>query len=308
MSTAEPVCTSRHWTEYFKPISIPFWGVHVAAVAGVVYSGFSWSGLLLAIALYYARMFFVTAGYHRYFAHRTYKTSRLFQFLLGFGAETTAQKGILWWAANHRHHHRYSDTPQDIHSPKQGGFFWSHMGWIIVRDFEETDYDAIKDMARYPELRLLNRLQVLPPIIMAVSLYLIGGWHALLWGFFVSTVLLWHGTFTINSLSHVFGKQRYETGDTSRNNWLLALVTMGEGWHNNHHYHMNSANQGFFWYEIDMSYYVLKVLSWFGIVWDLRKPPQHILEGRGKRRLSPVVAAPRSASPDTAQGRLRDAA
>jgi stearoyl-CoA desaturase (delta-9 desaturase) len=285
------VNSNRPWTEFFKPISIPFWGVHLVALVGVIYSGFSWTGLALAVALYYARMFFVTAGYHRYFAHRTYKTSRFVQFLLGIGAETTAQKGILWWAANHRHHHRTSDTPEDLHSPSQGGFFWSHVGWIIVRDFEETRFDDIKDMARYPELRFLNRFHLLPPIAMAVALYFIGGWHALLWGFFVSTVLLWHGTFTINSLSHVFGKQRYETGDTSRNNWILALVTMGEGWHNNHHYHMNSANQGFFWYEVDLSYYILKLLSWFGIVWDLRKPPQHILEGRTK---SHTASAPRA--------------
>lgn len=300
---------ARRWTEYIKPITIPFWLVHIIAIAGVAFWGFSLSGLALALGLYYARMFFVTAGYHRYFAHRTFKTSRVMQFLFALGAETTAQKGVLWWAANHRHHHRTSDTPEDLHSPLQGGFFWSHIGWIIVRDYEKTRFENIKDMARYPELRFLNRFHFLPPVLLAASLFFIGGWHALLWGFFVSTVLLWHGTFTINSLSHVFGKQRYETSDTSKNNWLLALVTMGEGWHNNHHYYMNSVNQGFFWYEIDLTYYVLRVLSWFGLVWDLRKPPRHILEGRPRRRIQNAVTAVSDAPLVTSESTpLRDAA
>lgn len=280
---------SRHWSEYAQPRSWPFWGVHLVAIAGVIYSGWSWTGLALAVGLYYLRMFFVTAGCHRYFSHRSYKTSRVFQFILGFGFSTTMQKGVLWWAANHRHHHRSSDQEDDIHSPRHGGFFWSHVGWILTDDHQKTLWGDIRDMAKYPELRWLNRHHHIPGIAMAVALLALGGWHAALWGFFVSTTLLWHGTFTINSFSHIFGKKRYETTDDSRNNWLLALLTMGEGWHNNHHYHQSSTNQGFFWWEVDMSYMILKAMSAVGLVWDLRKPPQHILEGRPKRVPRPVA-------------------
>lgn len=271
------------WTEYFTPRSWPFWIVHAVAIVGVATTGWSWTGLALAVGLYYLRMFFITAGNHRYFAHRSYKTSRFFQFILAIGGSITLQKGVLWWAANHRHHHRHSDQEEDTHSPKIGGFFWSHMGWFLSDDWQSTRWHDIQDMSKYPELRWLNRYWIVPTIAMASLLVAVGGWHAILWGFFVSTTLLWHGTFTINSFSHIFGKQRYTTTDDSRNNWFLAMLTMGEGWHNNHHYYMNSTNQGFFWWEVDMSYLILKALSTVGIVWDLRKPPKHILEGRPKR-------------------------
>ena len=252
--------------------SIPFFGFHLFALAAVFFVPFHWSYVAWAVGLYYLRMWFVTVGYHRYFAHRTFKTSRAFQFVLAFMAETSAQKGVLWWAANHRHHHRESDQPADIHSPLQDGFWWSHVGWILSDRYGETRTESIKDFARFPELRFLNRFHLLPPFLFAVAVFLIGGFPLLVWGFFVSTVLLWHGTFTINSLSHVFGSQRYKTTDTSRNNFLLALVTCGEGWHNNHHYHQNTANPGWFWWEVDASFYVLRAISALGLVWDLRLP------------------------------------
>jgi stearoyl-CoA desaturase (delta-9 desaturase) len=286
--------------DYFYPRALCFWAVHVFAVYGVVELGWSWSGFVLALALYYARMFFITAGFHRYFAHRTFKTSRIFQFVLAFCGTTSTQKGVLWWAANHRHHHRYSDQPEDIHSPVQGGFWWSQVGWILANDFRKTRWDLIPDMAKYPELRLLNRFYLVPPIALAATLFLIGGFHALVWGFFVSTVVLWHGTFTINSLSHVFGRRRYDTTDDSRNNWFLALVTMGEGWHNNHHYYMNSANQGFRWYEIDMSFYIIKMLEACRIVSDVRKPPAHVIEGRRRRPKKRLVEGQMAARPQMA--------
>jgi len=256
--------------------SAPFFAVHVFALVAPFFVPFHWSYVVWALALYYARMWAVTAGYHRYFAHRAYKTSRVFQFILAFLAQTSAQKGVLWWAANHRHHHRESDQPADLHSPLQDGFWWSHVGWILSDDHVETREEAIRDFARFPELRFLNRFYLLPPVLLALALLLIGGFPLLVWGFFVSTVLLWHGTFTINSLSHVFGSRRYRTTDTSRNNFLLALVTCGEGWHNNHHYHQNTANQGWFWWEVDATYYVLKLLSALGLVWDLRKPSESV--------------------------------
>ena len=256
--------------------SIPFFAVHVACFAAFFVT-FHWYYPIVAIALYYMGMFFVTAGYHRYFSHRSFKTSRAFQFFLAFMAMTSSQKGVLWWAAHHRNHHRFSDTEEDIHSPSLRGFLWSHVGWILCATYNETEVDMIRDFHKFPELRFLNRYFLIPPVLFAVTMFLIGGWGLLVWGFFIRTVMLWHGSFTINSLSHVFGRRRYPTTDTSKNNWFLALVTMGEGWHNNHHHYMASVRQGFFWYEVDATYYTLKILSWFHIVWDLRMPPMEVL-------------------------------
>jgi stearoyl-CoA desaturase (delta-9 desaturase) len=253
--------------------SIPFFLCHAIALAGPFIVGFSWKLAGLAVLLYYARMAGTTIGYHRYASHRAFKTSRFFQFVLAFWAETSAQKGMLWWAAHHRNHHKYSDQPEDVHSP-QRGFLWSHVLWILCGRHAETG--EIKDLSRYPELRFLNRFHLLPPFALGVALFLAGGWPALVWGFFVSTVLLWHGTFVVNSLNHVWGSRRYATTDTSRNNGILALVTMGEGWHNNHHHYMSSANQGFFWWEIDLSYYLIRLFQVLGLVWDVRVPPERV--------------------------------
>jgi len=254
--------------------SVPFFLVHLAPL-GLLWTSLHWRDVCLIAGLYFGRMFFITAGFHRYFAHRAYKTSRLMQFLLAFGASTACQKGVLWWAAHHRAHHRYSDTELDIHSPKRG-FWWSHVGWILGRKYQATDWDRIKDFAKYPELVWLNRYHLVPGIALGSACYALGGGRAL-WLFFVSTCLLYHGTFSINSLMHLWGRRRYSTTDTSRNSFLLAFITMGEGWHNNHHYYQSTANQGFFWWELDVSYYLLKVMSWLGLVWDLRKPPAHVL-------------------------------
>ena len=257
--------------------AIPFAAVHVVCLAAFLVD-FRWSYVILCLALYAVRMFFVTAGYHRYFSHRSFKTSRAFQFILAFMAMSSAQKGVLWWAAHHRWHHRYSDTEEDLHSPMRFGFWWSHVGWILSDTYDKTELHLIRDFAKYPELRWLDRNHLVPPVTLAVSLFLIGGWGALVWGFFLSTVLLWHGSFTVNSLAHLFGRRRYPTTDTSRNNWWLAIITLGEGWHNNHHHYMASVRQGFFWWEVDVTFYVLKVLSWARIVWDLRVPPPDILQ------------------------------
>jgi stearoyl-CoA desaturase (delta-9 desaturase) len=264
---------------YFRPWSLPFWAIHVLAVWFAIVTGWSWTGLAVAVASYYVRMFFVTAAYHRYFSHRTFKTSRPVQLLMALGAQTSAQKGVLWWAANHRHHHKYSDAPEDVHSAKQRGFWYSHIGWLLGPDYNSTDLSKIPDMAKYPELRFLNHplVQLLPAVAMGAVCYFVGNFWWLTWGFFVPTVLLWHGTFTINSLSHMFGKRRYQTTDDSRNNWLLALLTLGEGWHNNHHHYQSATPNGFFWWEIDITWYVLRLLGALGIVWDLRRPPKELL-------------------------------
>jgi len=258
--------------------SLPFFGVHLAALM-VLIVPFAWKWVALCLGLYLLRMFAITAGYHRYFSHRTFRTSRPFQFILGLLGVLALQKGPLWWAAHHRHHHLHSDDPEDRHSPRQDGFWWSHLGWILSPIYDETELDKVPDLARYPELRWLNRWHVVPGVLLAVVLFFAGGMPALVWGFFLSTVLTWHATFAINSLTHVFGRRRYETTDDSRNSLILALITLGEGWHNNHHYYMASTRQGFFWWEIDISYYILRALSWCGIVWDLREPPRRVVAG-----------------------------
>jgi stearoyl-CoA desaturase (delta-9 desaturase) len=246
--------------------------VHLAAL-GIFAVGFSWRGVLLCLGSYYLRMFAITAGFHRYFAHRTFKLGRLSQFLLAFLGQTSAQKGVLWWAAYHRHHHRWSDTPRDIHSPTQRGFWWSHMGWILSPDYEETDFKAVPDLAKFPELVWLNKNMYLPTILFALGIWLAFSWTGLFWGYFLSTVLLWHGTFSINSVMHVFGRKVFETADTSRNSFVMALVTMGEGWHNNHHYYQSSASQGFRWWQVDPSLYLIWAGEKIGIVRDRRRVP-----------------------------------
>ena len=257
--------------------SIPMVAVHVGCIAAF-FLGFQWSYLIVCLALFYVRMFFMTAGYHRYFSHRSFTTSRAFAFVMALMGTTSTQKGVLWWVAHHRHHHRYSDTTEDLHSPSVRGFLWSHIGWILSDRYNATRTDLVPDLMKYPELRWLNNYHLVPPIALAVILFLVGGWGMLVWGYCISTVILWHSTFSINSLMHLFGKRRYATNDTSKNSAILALVSMGEGWHNNHHYYQAATRQGFFWWEVDITYYILKVLSWFRIVWDLREPPAHVLE------------------------------
>jgi len=246
--------------------------VHVLAL-GVFAVGFSWTGVLLCVGSYFLRMSAITAGFHRYFAHRTYRLSRLPQFLLAFLGQTAAQKGVLWWAAHHRHHHKYSDLPQDLHSPVQDGFYWSHIGWILSGQFEETRLDLIPDFAKFPELRWLDRNQYAPVLLYAFASWAVFGWTGLFWGFFLSTVFLWHGTFSINSVMHVFGRRVFPTRDQSRNSMIFAFVTMGEGWHNNHHYYPSSAAQGFVWWQVDATYYLLWLLERARLVKGLRRAP-----------------------------------
>jgi stearoyl-CoA desaturase (Delta-9 desaturase) len=272
--------------------NVPFIIMH-AACLGVIWVGWSGTAVAVATALYVIRMFAITGFYHRYFSHRTFKTSRWGQFLFALLGVCAVQRGPLWWAAHHRHHHRYSDREKDIHSPAHYGFLWSHMGWFSSRAHFTTNLNAVADLAKFPELRLLDRSDVLIAILFAISLYLLGvaaaiffpgldtsGPQLLIWGFFISTVVLYHGTYSINSLAHKIGRKRYETQDDSGNSFLLALVTFGEGWHNNHHHYPASVRQGFYWWEIDFTYYTLVLLSWTGIIWDLRPIPQRIRDAR----------------------------
>ena len=246
---------------------------------------FSWTGVALCAGSYLIRMFAITGFYHRYFSHRTYRMGRVTQFLAAFLGATATQKGPMWWASSHRKHHKESDTENDPHNSREG-FWHSHWLWFLYKETEPTDFESIPDLEKYPEIRMIDNYWVVPPVILGVGLFLIGGWHWTVYGYFVSTFFLSNGTYTINSLMHFWGKQQYDTGDESRNHWLLALITLGEGWHNNHHRYQASTRNGFFWNEIDITYAILKMMSWVGLVHDLTPVPAKILdEGRHNREL-----------------------
>ncbi len=268
---------------------IPFALVHLMCL-GVIWVGWSPIAATVAVALYFVRMFAITGFYHRYFSHRTFKTSRFAQFLFAVMGATSAQRGALWWASHHRLHHQRSDEQADVHSPRQHGFIWSHVGWITSESNFRSELQVVRDLAKFPELMFLDRFDILVPAALGFSLFGFGailahyapglhtsGAQMLIWGFFISTVVLAHGTFTINSLAHVIGRRRFETGDDSRNSFALAMVTLGEGWHNNHHHFPAAARNGFFWWEIDITYYVLKMLAALGIIWELRSVPEQLL-------------------------------
>ncbi|MEM8961241.1 MAG: acyl-CoA desaturase [Acidobacteriota bacterium] len=289
MSPPTPAMSAHHepHDDIIYPDTVPFLLVHLACL-GVLWTGFTTTSVILAISLYVIRMFAITAGFHRYFSHKSFKTSRVGQFLLAFVGQMSAQRGTLWWAAKHRDHHKHSDTPEDVHSPRHMGFFGAHVGWIFQQRNKTADYSRIPDLTRYPELVWLNRHDLLPAFLLAIICVAIDGWAGLFVGFFLSTVVLYHCTFMINSLAHVYGKQRYVTGDDSRNNWLLAVITLGEGWHNNHHHFQASTRQGFRWWEIDITYYILVAMSWVGLVWDLKAPPAEVVRNE-KPLPRPVV-------------------
>lgn len=285
--------------------STPLVFMHVMAL-GVFFVGFSWTALGLCALAYVVRVFALTGGYHRYFSHNSYKTSRVFAFILAFLGGTSAQLGALWWASHHRHHHLHSDTEKDIHSPHVRGLFWAHLGWLLCRKYARTELDRIRDFAKYPELRFLDRFHAVPPILLGVGLYALGqwlaaahpslgtnGWQLVFWVFFLGTVLVYHATFCINSLTHMMGSRRFNTNDYSRNSMILALITLGEGWHNNHHRYPVATRQGMYWWEIDITFYILKMLSWFGIVWDLREHPAKLYE---EAATTPVRGLPAKSS------------
>jgi stearoyl-CoA desaturase (delta-9 desaturase) len=269
--------------------------MHVVCLAAF-WTGVSPVAILVAVIAYAVRMFAITGFYHRYFSHRTFKTSRVGQFIFGVIGASAVQRGPVWWAAHHRHHHVHSDQVADLHSPAQHGFWRAHLGWFLTIKGFAPDFRLVKDLMKFPELRWLDRFDIFVPVLLGVGMFSLGvllertapqlgtnGWQMLVWGFFISTVVCSHATYTINSLSHVFGNQRYKTGDTSRNNWLLAILTLGEGWHNNHHHYPNSVRQGFYWWEYDITYYVLKVMSWLGIIWDLKPVPASVRESTQRR-------------------------
>jgi len=277
------------------PRVVPFIGLHLGCLA-VLWTAWSATAVATAIALYALRMFAVTGFYHRYFSHKAFRTSRAMQFMFALLGATAMQRGPLWWASQHRHHHVHADGEQDAHSPHRHGFLWAHLGWFLARESFATRHDLVLDLAKFPELRFLDRFDALVPAVLALILYGAGEWLAfahpelatdgamlVVWGLCISTVVLYHATFTVNSLAHSVGRRRYASRDSSRNNLWLALLTFGEGWHNNHHHFPGSARQGFFWWEIDLTYYGLRLLATAGLIRDLRSVPAVI---RDSSRLS----------------------
>lgn len=271
---------------------IPFLIMHLMCLT-VIWVGWSPVAIAVAFLFYFTRMLAITGFYHRYFSHKSFKTSRIAQFVFALLGATAAQRGPLWWAAHHRHHHVHSDQEQDVHSPARHGFLWSHMGWFTASRNFSTNLVRVKDLAKYKELVWLDRFDSLVPLIFAVFIFGLGellnvldpslgtnGLQLLVWGFFISTVALYHATYTVNSLAHQFGKRRYRTKDDSRNSFLIALITCGEGWHNNHHHYPGSVRQGFYWWEVDFTFYFLKFLAWAGVIWDLKTVPETIKNSR----------------------------
>ncbi|HET6975466.1 MAG TPA: acyl-CoA desaturase [Pyrinomonadaceae bacterium] len=253
------------------------------------WAGVSWVAVVASLACYCLRIFAISAGYHRYFSHRSYKTGRIFQFILALVGCMANQKGPLWWSAHHRYHHAHSDCETDVHSPAQHGFWWAHCLWIFSLRYRKADQKLIGNFAQYAELRLLDKFYLVPPLLSAVLFFLLGvilnrvrpelqtsGLQMLAWGFFVSTVLVHHAIYSVNSIAHSRGTRRFNSSDRSHNNLILAILTFGDGWHNNHHYYPRSARHGFYWWEVDFTLYVLKCLSFVGIVWDLQTPPERI--------------------------------
>lgn len=273
--------------------TLPFILVNIGCLM-VFFVGFSWVAFTTALVLYFVRLFSIGAFYHRYFSHKTFQTNRFWQFIFAIIGASSAQRGPLWWASHHRQHHLVSDQEADAHSPVQHGFWWSHVGWFLSKKHFHYNPERVRDLVRFPELLFLDRYDSLVPIFLFISLMTAGflmstfapqlhtsAAQMIVWGFCISTIALFHTTVSINSLSHVIGRRRYATTDSSRNNWFLALLTLGEGWHNNHHHYPATARQGFFWWEIDITYYTIKLLEKLGIVWDVKPVPKHVL---GKNR------------------------
>ncbi len=276
---------------------IPFIAIHLACLF-VITVGVSWVAVMVCVLSYVLRMFAITAFYHRYFSHKSFKTSRWLQAVFAVLGATATQRGPIWWAAHHRHHHIHADSEEDSHSPRDG-FWHSHLKWFLMKKNFATKSEYVKDLEKFPELKFIDRFDILFPILFAVLLFVLGGmlqssypqldtsgWQLVIWGYFISTVLLSHITYCINSLAHVFGFRSYETKDDSKNNFLLAILTLGEGWHNNHHCSPGSVKQGFKWWQIDLSYYVLYMMDKVGLIWDLKYPNQELLN---KKRIKAVT-------------------
>lgn len=262
---------------------IAFSAMHLACLA-IFFVNYNITALFVFLITFSMRTFALTAGYHRYFSHKSFQTSRVFQFILALVGTWASQKGPLWWSGHHRYHHIHSDKETDMHSPKNG-VFQAHVGWVFEARSDEVDPKFIKDWNKYPELVWLDKYAHESFALYLVGLFILGscisyfyptletsGLAFVFWGGILSTVLLYHTTFSVNSICHIFGSRDYQTTDNSRNNWLIALITFGEGWHNNHHKFAYSIRNNLKFWQIDITYMILCILKRFRIVWDFKQP------------------------------------
>ncbi len=256
---------------------------HLSVVL-VFVTGFSQTALVCFLLLFTIRMFAISAGYHRYFSHRSFETSRIFQFVLAFIATTAGQKGPLSWATSHINHHRYSDREGDPHSPVLGGWFHAHVGWLLGKGALPTDKTLVKSFMQYPEIVFLNRHHYIGTLSLVIGLALLGEFlsahyphletsalQLVSWGFILSTLLVLHGTFLVNSVTHMYGNRRFDTHDNSRNVWWLLPLMLGENWHHNHHHKPGLATFSTVWWEIDFVYLGIRLLEKLGLVWGVRR-------------------------------------
>jgi stearoyl-CoA desaturase (delta-9 desaturase) len=267
------------WRVMRNAVSVCSFGVVTLALVAIPFIEVNLWSFAVTVIVVLSVGLSVTIGYHRYFSHRSFDTSRWFQFLLGLVGCMALQKGPLWWAATHRLHHRHSDQPDDPHSPVLRGFWYAHIGWMFSRDILAVEYGVVKDLAKCPELVWLNRLWMLPGLVFAAACYLALGWSGVVIGYCLPLAAMFQVTFAVNSVCHLFGSRRFDTGEESRNNWLIGILANGEGWHNNHHRAPYSARHGFAWYELDPSYLLIRLFAWLGLVWNVKLPPAELLTG-----------------------------
>ena len=255
-----------------------FWSIQASALL-VFFVPFSWALVGLWAASHFIRAIGLTLAFHRYFAHRSFQMNRVARFVWAFIGTAAMQKGPLWWAGHHVNHHRYADRDGDPHSPAISGFYYAHIGWFL----NDTKYDrlpptnpVVRDFSKAPEIAWLEQCFWAPPLMFAVALFLIGGWPYFIWGFATPTMTLAHATFAINTVNHLWGSRRFETHDDSRNNAVTAFFSAGEGWHNNHHRYQRAARNGFYWWEVDITWYVIRAMAAVSLAWNIQEVPTRI--------------------------------
>jgi stearoyl-CoA desaturase (delta-9 desaturase) len=251
---------------------IAFSGFHIGAVVAVFF--FSWPAFFAALGLYWISLSLgIGMGYHRMLTHRAFQAPKWVEYFLAICGTLALEGGPIAWVATHRIHHRFSDKPGDPHTPRDGKW-WSHIIWMLVGD--ATNGDTVEcshyaaDLCKDPFLVWLSKYNYVPLLILSALLLAFGGVPCLLWGVFFRVTMGWHATWMVNSLTHFWGRRRFATSDSSRNNWFVALVSFGEGWHNNHHAHPASARHGLAWYEIDMSWMAIRFLRMLGLAKSVR--------------------------------------
>ncbi|HEY1909661.1 MAG TPA: fatty acid desaturase [Vicinamibacterales bacterium] len=273
-----------------------FWIVQASALL-VLTVPFRWAYIGLWAASHFVRALGLTLMYHRYYAHRAFKMNRGARFVWTLIGTAAMQKGPIWWAGHHVMHHKFADREGDPHSPMISGFYYAHVGWFLHdTKFDQLDASnpVVRDFGKFPEIAWLEKYFIIPPTVMAVAMYLYGGWPWLVYGFCLPTMTLAHATFCINTVNHLFGSRRFETMDDSRNNPITAFFAVGEGWHNNHHRYQRAARNGFYWWEFDLTWYTMKAMAALGLVWDMQPVPARIYEEarqlKAQRAAQPVTS------------------